>query len=175
MGTDAAFATLGIAVGAQPIEITRAFRALSRQSHPDTGGERSVFVTVVAAYRTLQRAGLVRAESTADAEAPGTGVPIGAKGPVADDGGGRGQRASRVPGPADRHYRRFLDGLDRAAAMPEWATAMPEWATAMPDWATAAPNRRIDPPASRNQRVDQAAVAGATFAEILDRELLRVS
>ena len=65
MGTDAAFATLGIAVGAQPIEITRAFRALSRQSHPDTGGgEPSVFATVVAAYRTLQRAGLVRTEST---------------------------------------------------------------------------------------------------------------
>ena len=161
MGTDAAFATLGIAVGAQPIEITRAFRALSRQSHPDTGGEPSVFATVVAAYRTLQRAGLVRAESTADAEAAGTGVPIGARGPVPDDGGGRGQRTSRVPGPADRHYRRLLDGLDRAAAMP--------------DWATAAPNRRIDPPALRNQRVDQAAVAGATFAEILDRELLRVS
>ena len=39
MGTDAAFATLGVAVGAQPIEITRAFRALSRRSHPDTGGE----------------------------------------------------------------------------------------------------------------------------------------
>ena len=161
MGTDAAFATLGIAVGAQPIEITRDFRALSRQSHPDTGGgEPSVFATVVAAYRTLQRAGLVRTESTVDAEAPSAGVPIGATGAVPDGGGGRGQRTSRVPGPADRHYRRFLDGLDRTAAMPDWTSPNAD--------------RGIQPPACRH-RIDQTAAAGATFAEILDRELLRVS
>lgn len=57
MGMDAAFATLGLAVGAQPIEITRAFRALSRASHPDRGGDRTRFEAVVAAYRALQRAG----------------------------------------------------------------------------------------------------------------------
>ncbi len=151
MGTDAAFATLGIAVGAQPIEITRAFRALSRRSHPDTGGEPAVFAKVVAAYRTLQRAGLVRAEPIVDTDAPSADSPAEALGMVPT---GRGQRTSRVPGPADRHYRRFLDGLDRAAAMPD------VW---------------IERPAPRRLVVDETRVAGATFAEILDRELLRVS
>ena len=151
MGTDAAFATLGIAVGAQPIEITRAFRARSRQSHPDAGGEPAAFATVVAAYRTLQRAGLVRAEPCVDTESPDLDSPTEAPGVVPT---GRGLRTSRVTGPADRHYRRFLDGLDRAAAMPD------VW---------------IERPAPRRLVVDETRVAGATFAEILDRELLRVS
>ena len=151
MGTDAAFATLGIAVGAQPIEITRAFRALSRRSHPDTGGEPAVFAKVVAAYRTLQRAGLVRAESIVDSESPRSDSLAEAIG-VVSTGGGR--RTSRVPGPADRHYRRFLDGLDRAAATPDL-------------W--------IDRLAPRRLVVEETRVAGPTFAEILDRELLRVS
>lgn len=174
MGTDAAFATLGIAVGVQPIEITRAFRALSRRSHPDTGGQPAVFATIVAAYRTLQRAGLVRADRSPVKPAPASGVPIGPTGPV-PDGGGRCQRSGRVPSSADRHYRRFLDGLDRAAAMPGWAAAMPDWAAAMPEWTSPNADRWIDPPPSRRHSVDQTAVAGATFAEILDRELLRVS
>ena len=151
MGTDAAFATLGIAVGAQPIEITRAFRALSRRSHPDTGGEPAVFDKVVAAYRTLQRAGLVRAEPIVDTDAPGVDGPAEALDVVLK---GPGQRTSHVPGPADRHYRRFLDGLDRAAAMPDL-------------W--------IERPAPRRRVVEETRVAGATFAEILDRELQRVS
>jgi hypothetical protein len=150
MGTDAAFATLGIAVGAQPIEITRAFRALSRQSHPDTGGEPTVFAAVVAAYRTLQRAGLVRAETIVDTQSPSADSP--AEAIVVSTGGGR--RPSRVPGPADRHYRRFLDGLERAATMPDL-------------W--------IDRPALRRLVVEETREAGPTFAEILDRELLRVS
>ncbi len=151
MGTDAAFATLGIAVGAQPIEITRAFRALSRRSHPDSGGEPAVFAKVVAAYRTLQRAGLVRAEPIVDTVAPGVDRPAGATDVVST---ARVPRTRRVPGPADRHYRRFLDGLDRAAAMPDL-------------W--------IDRSAPHRPVVDETRVAGATFAEILDRELLRVS
>ena len=151
MGTDAAFATLGIAVGAQPIEITRAFRALSRQSHPDNGGEPAVFATIVAAYRTLQRAGLVRAEHAADPEA------LGADGPTEEARmvpRRRGPRMGRVPAVADRHYRRFLDGLERAAAMPDL---------------------RIDPPTPCRPIRDESGEAGVSFAEILDRELLRVS
>lgn len=151
MGTDAALATLGIAVGAQPIEITQAFRALSRRSHPDAGGEPAVFANVVAAYRTLQRAGLVRAEPIVGTESPSVGALAETLGVVSS---GRAQRTGRVPGPADRHYRRFLDGLDRAAAMPGLS---------------------IDRPAPRCPVIDETRVAGATFAEILDRELLRVS
>lgn len=68
MSMDAAFATLGIAAGAQPIEITRAFRLRSREWHPDTGGDPRVFTEIVAAYRTLQRAGLADGRRTSDAE-----------------------------------------------------------------------------------------------------------
>ncbi len=150
MGTDAAFATLGIAVGAQPIEITTAFRALCRQSHPDVGGEPAAFSAIVAAYRLLQRAGLVRAEG-ADPDAPGATGSLEAAATVS---AGSDPRMGRASGPAERHYRRFLDGLDRAAATPK------VW---------------IDPPAPRLHIVDGTRVAGATFAEILDRELLRVS
>ena len=151
MGTDAAFATLGIAVGAQPIEITRAFRALSRQSHPDIGGEPAVFAAVVTAYRSLQRAGLVRAERSADGDEWREDNSIEAARVVPRR---RDPRLGRMPGAPERHYRRFLDGLDRAAAMPDL---------------------RIDPPAPRRHVIDEPRWAGATFAEILDRELLRVS
>lgn len=64
MGTDAAFATLGLAVGAPSIDITRAFRSLCRALHPDHGGDRSRFETVVDAYRRLQQAGLVHATAS---------------------------------------------------------------------------------------------------------------
>ena len=126
MGTDAAFATLGIAVGAQPIEITRAFRAQSRHAHPDAGGEPAAFATIVAAYRTLQRAGLVRSERSA--------TPV------------------RNPSAADLHYRRFVAGLDRVVAMPE---------------------TRVEKSPERRSVVDTRETS-MTFAEILDRELLRV-
>ena len=88
MGMDAAFATLGLAVGAQPIEITRAFRALSRATHPDCGGDRRRFEAVLAAYRVLQRTGLV------------TRTPVVV-----------------APSPVADRYRTFLRDLDRAAAI----------------------------------------------------------
>ena len=88
MGMDAAFATLGLAVGAQPIEITRAFRALSRATHPDCGGDRRRFEAVLAAYRVLQHAGHVTRTSVTTA-----------------------------PNPVASRYRKFLRDLDRAAAM----------------------------------------------------------
>ena len=97
MGMDAAFATLGLAAGAQPIEITRAFRALSRVSHPDRGGDRRRFEAVLAAYRTLQRAGLVERQS---------GPVIPTMPPVPATAGGAANR-----------YRAFVRDLDRAAAM----------------------------------------------------------
>ena len=95
MGMDAAFATLGLAVGAQPIEITRAFRALSRASHPDHGGDRNRFEGVLSAYRALQQAGLVPRTSTESAPTP--------------------QKAPSCPVAA--RYRAFVRDLNRAAAM----------------------------------------------------------
>ena len=71
MGTDAAFATLGLAVGAPSIDITRAFRALCRALHPDRGGDRSRFERVVEAYRSLQRSGLVPASVRPAVTRPG--------------------------------------------------------------------------------------------------------
>ena len=97
MGTDAAFATLGLAVGAQPIEITRAFRALSRATHPDHGGDRRCFEVVLAAFRALQCAGLVTKAPAAPPAAPTSQRP--------------------VTGAAAARYRSFLRDLDRAAAM----------------------------------------------------------
>ena len=100
MGTDAAFVTLGLAVGAQPIEITRAFRALSRASHPDHGGERNRFEGVLSAYRALQQAGLVprpspaaSAARNAPASPPAMSCTVAAR------------------------YRAFVRDLDHAAAM----------------------------------------------------------
>ena len=87
MGTDAAFATLGLAVGAQPIEITRGFQALSRATHPDCGGDRRRFETMLAAYRVCNTRASSRAPST------------------------------ETPSPVVNRYRTFLRDLDRAAAM----------------------------------------------------------
>ena len=104
MGTDAAFAILGIAVDSQAIEITRTFRALSRESHPDMGGDPQRFTAIVGAYRTLQRAGLVSAESA--------------------DGASAGHHLGlRSVSTADRYYRRFMQGLHRAAARTESPSA----------------------------------------------------
>ena len=119
MGTDAAFATLGLAVGAQPIEITRAFRALSRATHPDHGGDRRCFEVVLAAFRALQCVGLVTKEPAAPPAAP-TSQPA-------------------VPGTTAGRYRSFLRDLDRAAAMivtPIPATATPANLSVRPDRAS---------------------------------------
>ncbi len=116
MGTDAAFATLGLAVGAQPIEITRAFRALSRATHPDHGGDRCRFEVVLGAFRALQCAGLVTKQPAAAPAAPTSRTP--------------------VPCAAADRYRSFLRDLDRAAAMivtPIPATANPPTLSVRPD------------------------------------------
>ena len=96
MGMDAALATLGLAVGAQPNEITRAFRAHSRASHPDRGGDRRQFEAVLHAYRELQRAGLV---DRGPARVQSSHPPIAA------------------PHPAERRYRDFVRDLERVAAI----------------------------------------------------------
>ena len=131
MGMDAAFATLGLAAGAQPIEITRAFRALSRASHPDRGGDRRRFEAVLAAYRALQRAGLVPRTSTSATPAP---------------------HAAPTSHVAAR-YRAFVRDLDRAAAM------------------VVAPV--VSPP--RAVVREQHPTSARSFAEILERELLRAA
>ena len=120
MGTDAAFATLGLAVGAQPIEITRAFRALSRATHPDHSGDRRSFEVVLAAFRALQYAGLVTKKPTPPPAAPTTQHP--------------------APGAAAARYRSFLRDLDRAAAM--IVTSIPE--TATPPSLSVRPDRASD-------------------------------
>ena len=131
MGMDAAFATLGLAVGAQPIEITRAFRALSRASHPDHGGDRHRFEGVLSAYRALQRAGLVPRTSTPTTPAPQT-APTS---------------------PVAARYRAFVRDLDRAAAMV------------------------VTPVVSAPRAVvrEQHSTSARSFAEILERELLRTA
>ena len=143
MGTDAAFATLGIAVGSQPIAITRAFRALSRELHPDRGGDPRRFSAIVTAYRALQKAGLVRAEPVR--------IEPAAPFPERTE---NDRTPSRHPSPVESYYRRFLQGLDRAALEP-------------------------DPPArSVQQKTTRAPIVAAyadRFAEILERELLRIS
>jgi hypothetical protein len=86
MSTDAAFATLGVAVGSPTFEIKRAFRALTRKAHPDHGGDAAHFAAIVSAYRELQNAGFVHSETekrvwaTAAVEsAPGTESARGAE------------------------------------------------------------------------------------------------
>lgn len=129
MGMDAAFATLGLAAGAQPIEITRAFRALCRASHPDRGGDRRRFEAVLAAYRTLQRAGFV-------ARTPPTPAPQAAP-----------------TSPVAARYRAFVRDLDQAAAMVVTPVVSPPRAVV----------REQHPTSARS------------FAEILERELLRTA
>ena len=140
MSTHAAFATLGIAVGSQPTEITRAFRVLSRESHPDTGGDPHRFTAVVAAYRALQRAGLVHSQpaghDTDDSGQPSSVGPVGHR------------QDQRV----ETYYRRFLQSLHRVSGEPD----------------RPAPAVRISTGGSNTAPADR-------FAEILDRELLRVS
>ncbi len=94
MGKEAAFVVLGLPENAQSIEITRAFRDLSRRTHPDVGGDPLRFASIVAAYRSLQRAGLVD----------------------------RDQPKASAPSLADTYYRRLLRQLDQAATRLESAT-----------------------------------------------------
>ena len=143
MGTDAAFATLGIAVGSQPIVITRTFRALSRELHPDRGGDPRLFGAIVTAYRALQKAGLVRAESVRiERVTPFPGRTDNDRTP------------SRHTSPVESYYRRFLQGLDRAALEP--------------DPPTRPVPRKTSPATILAPSTDR-------FAEILERELLRIS
>ena len=143
MSTDAAFATLGVAVGSVPKDITRAFRALTRESHPDTGGDPVRFTEIVNAYRCLQRAGLVRNE-------PGdTERPAEAKvDPKLID-----WVAKRAEPRVESYYRRFLQGLDRVTSQPD----------------------EFEVASTRPSRSKRAGSVDVRFAEILDRELMRVS
>lgn len=117
MDTAVALATLGLTEGASPTDITRAFRVLSRASHPDHGGDRSRFEAVLAAYRALQRAGCARParsrrpEPTATATVAERPTPDAATEPttVID---------VRTDRPARDPYRRLLDDLARAEATP---------------------------------------------------------
>lgn len=115
MGTDAAFATLGLAVGAQPIEITRAFRACCRALHPDHGGDRADLEHAVAAYRVLQAAGLVTRERSGESPLmrPFRSPRFGSF------GGGFKTPASSRPliDPTIAYYRALADDLDRAASI----------------------------------------------------------
>jgi hypothetical protein len=101
MGMDAAFATLGLAPGAPPIEVTRAFRALSRASHPDHGGDRTRFEAVLSAYRALQAAGLSGRTSHRSSPPRTRARAV----------------AEAACSPAARRYRDFLRDLDAAAAI----------------------------------------------------------
>eukprot|EP00793_Prasinoderma_coloniale_P003197 PRCOL_00005832-RA len=47
------WAALGVDVGASEEEVTRAFRALAREHHPDKGGDADRFVEIRAAYEEL--------------------------------------------------------------------------------------------------------------------------
>lgn len=143
MGKDAAFATLGLAAGASPTEITRAFRARSRALHPDMGGDAQSFAGAVTAYRTLQQLGFVRAEEAKAAGPSAKGQPVL-----------RSQPHERVvPSPVASRYRRFLSDLAFVASMPDgWTIAGRESANAV------------------GYPVDH---SGAHFEEILDREMRR--
>ena len=141
MSTDAAFATLGIVVGSHPRDITRAFRSLSRESHPDTGGDPLRFTAIVTAYRALQNAGMVYADGPTPALASQRPQPW------------REQPASRRAEPrVESYYRRFLHGMDRLVGQPDLPTG---------------PIRTTDRPMTVVSTPDR-------FAELLDRELLRV-
>lgn len=122
MDTAVALATLGLTEGASSTDITRAFRVLSRASHPDHGGDRGRFEAVLAAYRTLQRAGCARpvrvrrAEPTTGPATEPAAAPTVAPDAVIDVRPGR----ATPPAPAARRdpYRRLLDDLARAEATP---------------------------------------------------------
>ena len=94
MGKDAAFVALGLTETARSTEITRAFRTLSRRTHPDVGGDPVCFAAIVAAYRSLQRAGLVDRE----------------------------QPTLATPAFVDSYYRRMLRQLDQGTRRLESAT-----------------------------------------------------
>lgn len=55
MGTDSPFAVLGVPEDCTTTELTRAFRAAARRTHPDHGGDAAAFRRVVAAYRAACR------------------------------------------------------------------------------------------------------------------------
>ena len=152
MGKDAAFATLGLAAGASPTEITRAFRARSRALHPDMGGDAHLFAGVVTAYRTLQRLGFLGREDSA----PST-TPVGPTTAVASAPASPSRSTEAVPSdrvsPVASRYRRFLDDLAFVASMPDaWTIAGRESARDV------------------GYAVDE---SGAHFEEILDREMRR--
>ena len=94
MGKDAAFVALGLTESAPSTEITLAFRTLSRRTHPDVGGDPVCFAAIVAAYRSLQRAGLVDRE----------------------------QPKLAAPSFVDGYYSRMLRQLDQASRKLESAT-----------------------------------------------------
>ena len=168
MGTDAAFATLGLAVGARSTEITRAFRVQSRASHPDHGGERERFERVLAAYRHLQQCGLVSRQIDAVPAHAFAAAASGEPGSIisARTDFLRTQTVGR-PCPVAASYRRFIRDLEAAAAI---VVTRP---TLAPANAHASPARAPD--GATTATTAQATAGGATFAEILDRELLRAA
>ncbi len=53
MATNDPYAVLGVAPGADPAAVRRAFRRCARHTHPDAGGDAQAFVRVHRAYEML--------------------------------------------------------------------------------------------------------------------------
>lgn len=47
------YTTLGLSPGASKSEVKRAYRALARRHHPDSGGDEAIFAEVTAAYEEI--------------------------------------------------------------------------------------------------------------------------
>jgi hypothetical protein len=77
MATDCPFATLGLAPGADPENITSAFRRAARATHPDHGGDARAFERVMSAMDELRRNGALTVRSvSADTTAPSVVVDL---------------------------------------------------------------------------------------------------
>lgn len=78
MNREQALRTLGLDAGARADDINRAYRALIRQAHPDTGGNTAVAARITEAYHWLQRASV---QSLPPPRPPQEDLPA----PVTDD------------------------------------------------------------------------------------------
>lgn len=97
------YETLGLTPDAEQAQIRQAFRALSREHHPDLGGDRTVYASITEAFTVLsdpeQRAAYDRSIGLASASEAGSGTARPTSGTSASTSSPSRQRTAPTPKP----------------------------------------------------------------------------